>query len=548
MMRLRVTLRVKMISAAVLTALCLTLPPASGEGAVVPAPQDVHFFSVNLRNTLRWSAGPGSNPGTTFTVEYAIYGDSVGGSMQVVWSPVEQCRDITHTECDVTDQMRDITEDYFGRVRANGPQTHSEWVETTRRFRPFTDTMMGPPHVKLSALENFIGVTLKGPFRWRRGGVKKGPSLWKMYPHMTYDITVLNNKSKHTQHFSLQNDSLWLGPLEYEVEHCVKAEAHSLSLPLASVQSEWTCITVPPDPFSTQMLVLILGGVIPTAVCLFVFAALGGFLYYHICGHRQKLPMSTDVVHMHQTPKMFQPEKPFTIINLNLISTSVDTESKVWSGGLSGENEHLLPLRALPFGGEGGPGGILPSYAPQDIEPQAESDARSDVGSDAESDLLSNHSFLGEDYGLLLHLKNPQPNVCVHSSGAEPDITPSPTASSECPIGAYAAQTEVRQRDREGGRTCVDAEEQEEEVKQEGTFLDWDPRTGVLTIPLLCHVDSDVPSAHTEQRKEAESRAEVQNILTSVVVRQVSQESGAEEDVFAKMEKDWGLRIQSNPE
>lgn len=48
----------------------------------------------------------------------------------------------------------------------------------------------------------------------------------------------------------------------------------------------------PPDPLKSQMLMMTLGGVIPTAICLFVLAAVGGFAYYYICGHKPRLPKS----------------------------------------------------------------------------------------------------------------------------------------------------------------------------------------------------------------------------------------------------------------
>lgn len=59
----------------------------------------------------------------------------VEGSEQVVWRPVQQCADITQTECDVTKQTGDTEEEYYVRVRANGREGYSEWTETDRRLR-----------------------------------------------------------------------------------------------------------------------------------------------------------------------------------------------------------------------------------------------------------------------------------------------------------------------------------------------------------------------------------------------------------------------------
>ncbi|KAL7872560.1 hypothetical protein SRHO_G00075430 [Serrasalmus rhombeus] len=526
--------------------LCLLLHAASAEGSVAADPQNVHFYSMNLRNMLRWSPGGGTVHGTTYTVECAVYGDGEGDGEQVVWSPAEQCQNITDTECDLTEQTYDINEDYYARVRANRPHAHSQWVETESRFRPLSDTIFGPPSVKLTLVDNYVHVRLKGPFRWKSSRMKRGYSVWKIFPHMVYNISIYNNRSKHLHHFLLQNDSLRLGPLEYESVQCVKADSLSLSLPLASIPSDWSCILLPPDPFTAQMLVLILGGVVPTAICLFVLAAVGGFAYYYICGHKQRLPMSTDLVHVNEKQKLFQPDQPVTIINLNLISTNLSTqESKLGPWGTHhhfvGENERLQPIRALPPGRAGEPeeGEIVQAYAAQDVQHQAEFDS----ASDAASDLGSSDEFLSDDYGLVLREQNPQldmtglmvPNI-LNQKVEEPP---------ECKVDLYMAQSGERDSEKSY------EEEAEEEVKEDGTFLDWDPRTGVLKIPLLCHLGSEGP---TDSEKEREPKTRVDTellqrrpVLTSVVVRQCSEESG-EEDVFSKMEKQWGLQIQSSSE
>uniref|UniRef100_A0A8B9HEL3 Interleukin 20 receptor, alpha n=1 Tax=Astyanax mexicanus TaxID=7994 RepID=A0A8B9HEL3_ASTMX len=493
--------------------LCLLV--SASEGSVIAAPpQDVHFHSINLRNLLLWSPGKDTAHGTTYTVEYATYGDALGGSDQVAWKPAEQCRDITDTECDLTDQTDEMNEDYFARVKANGPNSHSHWVETERRFRPFSDTIMGPPKVKVILVENYMHVKLKGPFQWKSSRMKKGCSLWKIFPRMVYNISVFNNKSKNMQHILLQNDTLKWGPLEYESEHCVKAEAYSRFLPLSRIQSDWICLTIPSDPLSAQMMMLIFGGVIPSAICLFILAAVGAFTYYYICDHRQKLPTSTQTTqNVEETGKTFQPEKPL-IINLNLFSTNLSTED-------SRVPEHPQPQ-----------GEIVPSYAAQQIQPDQDQ-AGFDTASDASADLWSSHGFLTDDYGLVACERlqqDPHQHVSGLVVGGMANMSAQP---SECKVNVYKAQSEERDP---GEKRYEEEEQEEEEEKEKGTLVDWDPRTGVLKIPLLYQISS-------EETKETEADP----ILTRVVFRQSSQES-SEEDIFTKMEKDWGLQIQSNAE
>ncbi|XP_007260542.3 interleukin-20 receptor subunit alpha [Astyanax mexicanus] len=551
-----------LISAAFVTALhlCLSLQTASAKGSVIAAPpQDVHFYSINLRNLLLWSPGKDTAHGATYTVEYATYGDALGGSDQVAWKPAEQCRDITDTECDLTDQTDEMDEDYFARVKANGPNSHSHWVETERRFRPFSDTIMGPPKVKVILVENYMHVKLKGPFQWKSSRMKKGCSLWKIFPRMVYNISVFNNKSKNMQHILLQNDTLKWGPLEYESEHCVKAEAYSRFLPLSRIQSDWICLTIPSDPLSAQMMMLIFGGVIPSAICLFILAAVGAFTYYYICDHRQKLPTSTEIVSVEETGKTFQPEKPL-IINLNLFSTNLSTEE--WKqkplGALyhdDSENEHLLPILALPSGSSRGPehpqpqGEIVPSYAAQQIQPDQDQ-AGFDTASDASADLWSSHGFLTDDYGLVACERlqqDPHQHVSGLVVGGMANMSAQP---SECKVNVHKAQSEERDP---GEKRYEEEEQEEEEEKEKGTLVDWDPRTGVLKIPLLYQISSEeTKETEADAVTATETRVNIdllqrKPILTSLVFRQSSQES-SEEDIFTKMEKDWGLQIQSNAE
>jgi len=53
---------------------------------------------------------------------------------------VKQCRSITHTECDVSQETSDLHEQYYARVRAVSVHTHSLWSESTHRFDPFLDS------------------------------------------------------------------------------------------------------------------------------------------------------------------------------------------------------------------------------------------------------------------------------------------------------------------------------------------------------------------------------------------------------------------------
>lgn len=58
--------------------------------------------------------------------------------------------------------------------------------------------VLGAPLVEVNVKQNYMNVTIKGPFRWRTKRTKKDKSLWKIFPHMIYNVSVFNSRSNHT--------------------------------------------------------------------------------------------------------------------------------------------------------------------------------------------------------------------------------------------------------------------------------------------------------------------------------------------------------------
>ncbi|XP_035384658.1 interleukin-20 receptor subunit alpha isoform X2 [Electrophorus electricus] len=524
-----------MISNLLVTALWLALQPptAWAEGSVVAGPRDVHFHSVNLWNRLRWTRAQGSlSKSTTYTVEYALYGDAVevGSSVQVVWNAVEQCTDITQMECDLTEQTHDMEEAYYGRVRVSGPNGSSDWTETDGRFRPMSETVLGPPQMEVTLRENYLRVLLKGPYRWRSGRTRGRQSLWSVFPHMVYNVSVYNNRSKHRHFFLLTNGSLTLGPLDFDTGVCVTAETHSLSRHLDSQPTLPACVHTPRDPFTTHMLVVILGGLVPATICLFVLAVAGGCVYYYIHSPPEKPPRSTDLVHVGETRQTFQPEKPL-IISLRLVTASLGAGDPTL-GFL--ETEHLLPVKARPLPaatpapavsvtGEarGGP------YASQNATQASggETEDATETASNGDSGPWCDGSFPDDSYGLVIG------TLLQQDEQAD--------GRAEDPSVRGVDLSILQSRAGEGGGEKCEGTEEEEEEEEGGLKLDWNPQTGVLKIPQVCPLGLE--------DLDASGAGEESPVLTSVVVRQCSEES-REDDVFAEMEEVWGLQIQSSLE
>ncbi|KAI5607501.1 cytokine receptor family member b8 precursor [Silurus asotus] len=500
--------------------LCLLLAVLELRSAEdLAAPRNVRFHSVNLKNTVHWSPGTADAPDPTYTLEYAIYGDAsdMGGATEVVWRRVEQCTNINQTDCDVTEQTGDTEEDYYVRVRANRPNGCSEWTETERL--KLTDTILGPPLVNVSVVENKLQVKLNGPFRWRKTG-KKRQSMFNIFPHMMYNISVYINRSKHTLFFLTNKKLLQHGPLEYNSEYCVKAEVFSQSLILSSVPSKWTCVSTADDPVKSQMQLLMLGGVIPTAVCLFVLATVCSFAYYYIFGHKPRLPKSVQDINAESKLQMFQPEKHQPSINVIIInSTNLSTgESKfIFPSLFHSEADVLERLLLVPV--EGPPGA---AYASQNVQQTSEAPS---------AGLQSSHESLKEDYGLV-------------RSGDPIQVPCSPYNPQAAPGGdnSYIVQTGAPKPEQ-----IYEDDEEEEETEEMQTICTWVPDTGQLQLdfPLLSMVGSE--TTETTKRNGDVVLPPSRPVLTSVVVKQASEES-LDNDLLLKMEQDWDLQVQSTSE
>ncbi|XP_043075109.1 interleukin-20 receptor subunit alpha [Puntigrus tetrazona] len=442
------------------TALCLLWTTTSAERP--PEPRDVHFYSENLRNLVRWTPGAGSGRDTLYTVEYAVYGEEEeSGSGRLRWRRVELCSSVPQSPCDVSPETSRLGDEYYARVRALSANTSSAWSESSGRFYPALDTILGPPLLELTVLQNYVNVSITGPFRWRPKRTKKERSLWKVFPHMMYNVSVFYSRSNHTEYRFLNNGSLTLGPLDFSTQICVRVQAQSRSRPLACTPSEWRCVETSRDPFRDQLLAAMLGGVLPSALCLCVLAVLGGLIHCYVTDHRQRLPKSTEMLGLSERLYTFQPEVPPTyIFKIKVCGEEPPgpqlLSDEVWSAE---DAQALVPAPVC--------------YAQQNAAPPPDEEDSESVASEPPE-----HSEDG-DYGIVLPAAVPNQS--------------SPYQTQEHTLPPVSAR-------------------EDEPGDQEQTFLDWSPETRELKIPLMGSLG----------RVQTEAGA----LLPNLILRQSSEESG----------------------
>ncbi|KAM9339207.1 interleukin-20 receptor subunit alpha [Symphorus nematophorus] len=290
-----------------------------------PSPTNVIFSSVNLRNMLQWFPGNGTPGDTQFTVQYAIYGDSVKDSKgrRVRWRAVWACTEIVRSWCDLSNETSDLEQGYYARVRAVSRRASSKWV-LSPRFDPKLDTSFGPPLVSVEIGNNSAIITLKGPMRHEPNHRTPVVSMATLYPQMMYNLSMHNTRSGQMSHFTVSSSQNKYH-LEYKTEYCFSAKTKFLSMPVECQPSAWQCITTPPDPLIGQLQRIVVGIVVPF-VCVCILVLVGYILHHYLTGKGQKSPDILKPPSFHPLPLTFNPE------NISLLITVIqpsDIESCV---------------------------------------------------------------------------------------------------------------------------------------------------------------------------------------------------------------------------
>ncbi|XP_062406983.1 interleukin-20 receptor subunit alpha isoform X2 [Sardina pilchardus] len=484
----------------------------------IDPPERVRFNSINLQNVVVWSPGM---EGTNYSVEYAIYGDEDKTKQgQVLWRPVEHCTSILLNSCDLSDQTYKLDETYYARVRAmRGSAVTSNWI-VTQRFEPRMDTALGPPQFNMHISGNSLDIHLRGPMRWKNKKMNKERPMKNVY-EIWYNISVYDNTSRHSQIFT-KNQSYRLDSLEYDTMYCVSAGTYSQNIPLESHTSEWKCEKTPTDPFKKHMLMVILAGLLPSAVSLFALILSICLVYHYVFGNKQKQPDCTSIS---PEEKTFVP--PVAVIDvLNIHKPSLQS--------LEEEIVKLLPSQLPVFKTPPPPAPQQPSDESQPPSYTAQRVDRAPPEYDDDDDEMP------PDYGFVSH----SPPEESTGRGFDPLAPPQPPMPPVTGHNSYMTQTISRpgQSTYQSNTDEVENEDGEEEEDANGpTLVDWNPSTGVLHIPEL----NSMPLLGARRAvKQEEVMTVPRSIFSGLVMRQSSRESCESVDGLSKMETIWQLQVQ----
>ncbi|XP_060908297.1 interleukin-20 receptor subunit alpha [Labrus mixtus] len=474
-----------------------------------PSPTNVFFSSVNLRNLLQWSPGNGTKNDTLYTVQYAIYGDSVEGSKgkRVHWRSAWHCREVGRHWCDLSNETWDLEQGYHARVQAKSRRAFSKWATTWRRFDPKSDTIFGPPLVSVDMEGNNAIITVKGPMRYQLNNQTPAVSMATLYAQMTYNLSVHNIRRGRMSNFPFDSSHYKYRLMDYDTEYCFSAKTRFLSMPVHCQPSEWNCITTPPDPLIAKLLMVVVGIVVPT-VCICLLVVIGYFLYQYLTGKGQKSPYILNPPSFYPPPLTFSPEAQSVV--LFKVGLPSEPENGISDPTYSKKQPHI----AEP------PPGYAPQGSDTPLEPEEPWDHLSIdygfVGKAADDGGINGNNHRDESQNCVAVECNDekgwkaedQHSTTAYASQAKSYLSQKSTKScseTHMPIQARtevstlaqahaclqvnsvllyqsSAQSSVLQ-----GAVELDKEEEEDE-EFSGLFINKTPQTGLFSIPL--HVKS----------------------------------------------------------
>ncbi|XP_036236027.1 interferon alpha/beta receptor 2 isoform X2 [Molothrus ater] len=213
-----------------LSAAVCSLPERTG------LPYNLQINSHNFQHILSWQAEHDPAVPASYNVIYKGHGSQD-------WMSAQQCSGIAQLSCDLTEEFKDISAEYFVFVQSiGGAQVLNS---SLLHFSPIFGTILGPPEVNITSCPNCLNVTLKLPASHFRDNGKL-LSLIDIYEELDYEITLKSQDGDHErarQRTTEEVFSVVIEELYPSRNYCLSVEV-TASLNKNSVPSPWKCVTV----------------------------------------------------------------------------------------------------------------------------------------------------------------------------------------------------------------------------------------------------------------------------------------------------------------
>ncbi|XP_071286128.1 interferon alpha/beta receptor 2 isoform X2 [Agelaius tricolor] len=199
-------------------------------------PYNLRMNSHNFQHILSWQAEHDPAVPASYNVIYK-------GHRSQDWMSAQQCSGIAQLSCELTEEFKDISAEYFVFVQSiGGAQVLNS---SLLHFAPIFGTILGPPEVNITSCPNCLNVTLKLPASHLRDNGKL-LSLIDIYKELDYDITLKSQDGDYErarQRTTEEVLSVVIEELYPSRNYCLSVEV-TASLNKNSVPSPWKCVTV----------------------------------------------------------------------------------------------------------------------------------------------------------------------------------------------------------------------------------------------------------------------------------------------------------------
>ncbi|XP_019380726.1 PREDICTED: interferon alpha/beta receptor 2 isoform X2 [Gavialis gangeticus] len=234
---------------------------------------NVKMTSRNFQHILSWKAGNNTTVPTYYRVKYSSFRS---GEFQIA----EECSNITHLFCDLSEYFTDEHENYKAMVQGfTGSKVFTS--ATCCCFIPYLDTYLGPPAVNITPYPDSINITTKLPAsHLKREG--KVLSLIDIYDELNYVITmrtsdaqVMTLKNTTTkEHFATVVEGLYPN-----ANYCVSV-AVTARINVKSIPSALKCVITGSINQQGYPAASLIGGVLVALVVCVILCILrrGGFI------------------------------------------------------------------------------------------------------------------------------------------------------------------------------------------------------------------------------------------------------------------------------
>ncbi|XP_064209626.1 interferon lambda receptor 1 [Anguilla rostrata] len=200
----------------------------------------VYLESRDFRHRLRW---PGEqDPTVRYSVQYKIYGEE--------WKDKKECQNITSLSCDLTNELCDIRNYYYGKVTANGVK-----LGQSARFHPLRSTVLSPPVVTItpSVRSLSLSVTVPSgpdPSQSMVDFILPDPISYKAnltYHNKTHKIVIIEmtTNSSEIQFNRLQNNTEYHVSVRYVLPVNKQSEAFQRTVKTLAIPDRTELLAIP---------------------------------------------------------------------------------------------------------------------------------------------------------------------------------------------------------------------------------------------------------------------------------------------------------------